>query len=135
MLITIDASDDLAIYDQIVRQIKFAVANEVIFPGELVPSVRELATQIAVNPNTVVRAYRELQMEGILETVRGTGLAITKAASKKCREARISLIRERLRAVLNEALQSELNADQIRELIEAELVALTAERSRKRSHS
>ena len=67
MLISIDASSGLAIYDQIVRQIKFAIASEAVLPGELVPSVRELAKQVAVNPNTVARAYRELQAENVLE--------------------------------------------------------------------
>ena len=58
MIISIDATNGLAIYDQIVRQIKFAIASEVLLPGELIPSVREMAKQTAVNPNTVSRAYR-----------------------------------------------------------------------------
>ena len=48
--------------------------------GEMVPSVRELARELAINPNTVARAYRQLQDDGVLETVRGTGLSITSAA-------------------------------------------------------
>ena len=70
MLFNIDPGDELAIYDQIVRQVKFAIASGAVLPGELVPSVRELAKQVTVNPNTVVRAFRELQTEGVLETVR-----------------------------------------------------------------
>ena len=73
-MISVDPSNGLAIYDQIVRQIKFAIASGAVLPGELVPSVRELAKQVAVNPNTVSRAYRELQSENVLETVRGTWL-------------------------------------------------------------
>ena len=95
MLISVDPQNGLAIYDQIVRQIKFAIASEAVLPGELVPSVRELAKQIAVNPNTVARAFRELQAEDVLETVRGMGLAVTKAAPKKCRADRVLLISER----------------------------------------
>lgn len=121
MLISVNPSNGLAIYDQIVRQIKFAIASEAVVPGELVPSVRELAKQVAVNPNTVSRAYRELQSEGVLETVRGTGLEVTKAAPKKCRNDRLEMISERLRLVLNEAQQSQLEVDEIRELAEAEL--------------
>lgn len=121
MLMTIDPSSGLAIYDQIVRQIKFAIAGEAILPGELVPSVRDLATQLAVNPNTVARAYRELQAEGVLETVRGTGLQVTRSAPKQCRTARVQLIRERLRAVLLEAQQSQLELDEIRTLTDEEL--------------
>ena len=124
MLISIDASSGLAIYDQIVRQIKFAIASEAVLPGELVPSVRELAKQIAVNPNTVARAYRELQAENVLEQVRGTGLQVTTKAVKRCRTDRVALIRERLRNVLLEAQQSQLEPEEIRELAESELARL-----------
>ena len=124
MIISIDASNGLAIYDQIVRQIKFAVASEVLRPGEMIPSVREMARQTAVNPNTVSRAYRELQNDGILEIVRGTGLQVTKSAPKKCRKEREGLIQERLRAVLQEARQSQLEDSEIRQLFDAELTRL-----------
>lgn len=124
MIISIDAANGLAIYDQIVRQIKFAIASEVLLPGELIPSVREMAKQAAVNPNTVSRAYRELQSESILEIVRGTGLQVTTGALKRCRKDRQGLIQERLRAVLKEAQQSQLEVDQIRQLIDSELARL-----------
>lgn len=124
MLISVNPTNGLAIYDQIVRQIKFAIASEAVVPGDLVPSVRELAKQVAVNPNTVSRAYRELQSDGVLETVRGTGLEVTKAAPKKCRNDRLTMIRERLRLVLNEAQQSQLDVDEIRDLAETELSRL-----------
>lgn len=124
MIISVDASNGLAIYDQIVRQIKFAVASEVLLPGELIPSVREMAKQTAVNPNTVSRAYRELQSEGILEVVRGTGLEVTATAVKQCRKDRQGLIQDRLRAVLKEAQQSQLETDDIRQLVETELARL-----------
>ena len=126
MIISIDASNGLAIYDQIVRQIKFAVASEVLLPGEMVPSVREMAKHTAVNPNTVSRAYRELQSEGILEVVRGTGLQVTTTAVEQCRKDRQGLIQERLRAVLEEAEQSQLEIEDIRQLVESELVRLNA---------
>ncbi len=124
MIISIDATNGLAIYDQIVRQIKFAIASEVVLPGELIPSVREMAKQTAVNPNTVSRAYRELQSESILEVVRGTGLQVTQGAVKQCRKDRQGLIQERLRAVLIEAQQSQLEVDDIRQLIDTELARL-----------
>lgn len=124
MIISIDATNGLAIYDQIVRQIKFAIASEVVLPGELIPSVREMAKQTAVNPNTVSRAYRELQSENIVEVVRGTGLQVTLGAVKQCRKDRQGLIQERLRGVLKEAQQSQLEVDDIRQLIDSELARL-----------
>jgi GntR family transcriptional regulator len=121
MFFRIDPSDDLAIYDQVVRQVKFAVAGAVLRVGELVPSVRELARELCINPNTVARAYRELQGDGVLEPVRGTGLAVAEGADKRCRTERVKLIRQRLKQVLVEARQSRLEAGQLRSLVETEL--------------
>ena len=61
MFLFIDAHNGLAVYEQIVRQVKFAVADGVLSAGDLAPSVRELAKDLAINPNTVARAYRQLQ--------------------------------------------------------------------------
>jgi len=124
MLVKVEPNNGLAIYDQIIRQVTFAVANEAVRPGELVPSVRELARELAVNPNTVSRAYRELQSQGILEGVRGTGLEVTERAPKRCQQERIKLIRERLRAVLTEAQQSRLDRAELRGLVDEELARL-----------
>jgi GntR family transcriptional regulator len=121
MFFEIDPSNDLAIYDQVVRQVKFAVAGAVLRVGELVPSVRELARELCINPNTVARAYRELQTDGVLEPVRGTGLAVAGGADKRCRTERVKLIRQRLKQVLVEARQSRLEAGQLRGLVETEL--------------
>ena len=124
MFFSINPSNGLAIYDQIVRQVKFAVANGTLPPGEMVPSVRELAREIAVNPNTVVRAYRDLTSEGILEAVRGTGLSVTSGAVTYCKKERLGLLRERLGLVLGEAHGSQLEMAEIRGLVEEELSRL-----------
>ena len=100
MFLHVDPDNGLAIYDQIVRQIKFAVATRALPPGEMAPSVRELARELAVNLNTVSKAYRQLQVEGVLESVRGMGLAVSSGAVKQCRAERIKLVQERLREVL-----------------------------------
>jgi GntR family transcriptional regulator len=121
MFFAIDPHDALAIYEQIVRQVKFAVAGGALRAGELVPSVRELAQEIAVNPNTVARAYRQLQADRVLETVRGTGLAVMAGAKERCRGERVKLIRGRLRQVLQEAGRSQLDPAELRELVDAEL--------------
>lgn len=124
MFFTIDPSNGIPIYDQIIRQVKFAAASETLNPGELVPSVRELARNLAINPNTVSRAYRELQIGGVLATVRGTGLELTVQAPKRCRQDRIKLIRNRLRSALDEALQSRLEFSEIQSLVNEELARL-----------
>lgn len=123
MFFRIDPSGDLAIYEQIVRQVKFAVATGGIVPGQLVPSVRELAKQAAINPNTAIRAYRILQDEGVLRRLRGTGLAVTEEALGACRNQRTEMIRLRLAQVLDEAFQSGLKPEAFLELVQSELAA------------
>ena len=127
MFFKIDPADGLAIYEQVARQVKFAVAGDVLKPGELVPSVRQLAHELAINPNTVARAYRQLQGHGVLESVRGTGLAVAVGAGQRCRTERVELIRQRLQQVLAEAKQSRLDRGRLRELVEAELAAVERE--------
>lgn len=127
MFFRIDPHNGVAIYDQIVRQVKFAVARGVIQTGELVPSVRELSRQIAVNPNTVARAYRDLQNDGVLAGVRGTGLEVTPEAARLCEAERSELIRQRLESVLREALQSGLAPPVIRQMVNHSLQTLSQE--------
>jgi GntR family transcriptional regulator len=121
MLIHVDVRNGLAVYDQIARQVKFAVADGALRSGELVPSVRELARELAINPNTVARAYRQLQEDGVLEPVRGTGLSIAATARRQCQVERTKLIRARLHLVLEEALSSGLDANDIEMLMHEEL--------------
>lgn len=118
MLLHIDPSNGLPIYDQISRQVKFAIAHGVLRAGELVPSVRELAQQVAVNPNTVARAYRDLQSDGVLETLRGEGLRVTQGALETCRRDRQTLLKSRLRSAIAECRQSGLKTGEIRSLID-----------------
>jgi GntR family transcriptional regulator len=129
MLLHIDPHNGLAIYDQIARQVKFAVAGGVLKAGELIPSVRELARELAINPNTIARAYRQLQDDGVLAAVRGTGLEVATGAAERCRNERVKLVRSRLRQVLREARQSRLEKSELRELVEKELSAVERERS------
>jgi GntR family transcriptional regulator len=130
MFMHVDPSNGIAIYDQIVRQVKFAVASEALKPGNLVPSVREMARDLTVNPNTVARAYRELQADNVLQPLRGTGLEVTSNAVKKCRDDRTALIRSRLRSVLEEARQSGLSADEVRALTDTELTRLESKKDK-----
>ncbi len=120
----IDAQNGIPIYEQIVRHVKFAVANAGLQVGEHVPSVRDMAGRLAVNPNTVARAYRDLQSEGILLPIRGTGLAVTPEAPQRWRSERLDLIRDRLRSILSEALRNQITPAEVRGLVDAELSRL-----------
>lgn len=117
MFFRIDPDNGVAIYDQIARQVKYAVANGALRAGELVPSVRELAMLLTVNPNTVAKAYRDLQNESVLEAMRGEGLRVAKQAVDRCRKARQRLLEERMSSVATEALQSGLSDDEFFTLV------------------
>ena len=127
MICQIDINNGIPIYEQISRQVKFAIANGSLLVGEHVPSVREMATSAAVNVNTVARAYRDLQAQGVLVSIRGTGLAVAMDAPEKCRRERLEMIRERLRYILREAKQNDVTAEEIHDLVRSEWVVLQNE--------
>jgi GntR family transcriptional regulator len=124
MFLHIDPTNGIAIYDQVVRQVKFAVARGAVKPGNLVPSVREMARELTINPNTVARAYQQLQTDGVLEQVRGMGLEVSADAVKHCRSERQKLVRDRIRQALDEAQQSGIDGDDLRQLVEKQLAAV-----------
>lgn len=125
MICHIEAGSGIPIYEQIERQVKFAVANGSLLVGERIPSVRDLATQTAVNVNTVSRAYRELQQQGIVVAIRGTGLSVTPEAPEICQRGRLEMIRGRLRSVLTEAVRNEITLEEVRKMLDAEWTDLS----------
>ncbi len=72
----IDPKSGVPFYRQIIEQVKFAVGRGDLQPGAQLPTVRQLAVDLSINPNTVVRAYREMEIEGLLETHQGSGTFI-----------------------------------------------------------
>ena len=122
ILVDLNSANDRPIYGQIADRVKFAVAAGVLRPGDLVPSVRELSKQLVVNPNTVARAYRELQTEGLLESVRGMGLQVADGAVDRCRAARRDMVRQRLRRAIEEARQSNMDPAEIDAILREEWV-------------
>jgi len=69
----IDNRSGVPLYRQIIEQVKFAIARGDLSAGEQLPTVRQLAVDLSINPNTVIRAYRELEIGGVLETHQGSG--------------------------------------------------------------
>ena len=117
ILLDLEGQDERPIYGRIADQVRFAVASGVLRPGQLVPSVRELSKQLVVNPNTVARAYRDLQLAGLLASVRGTGLEVAPGAPEKCREERRGFVRDRLRGAIAEAIGSGLDRSEIETIL------------------
>jgi GntR family transcriptional regulator len=69
----IDNQSGVPFYRQIIEQVKYAISRGELSPGDRLPTVRQLAVDLAINPNTVVRAYRQMEIEGVLETQQGSG--------------------------------------------------------------
>lgn len=124
MFFSIDPHNGVAIYEQIVRQVTFAIAEGTLRPGQLLPSVRVLSQQLAINPNTINRAFQQLQAEGSLESLRGKGLVVRAEAKPGCLEARRTLIAERLKSVTTEALHAGLSAAEVRRIMNQLLAEL-----------
>jgi GntR family transcriptional regulator len=120
IILDLNTADARPIYGQIADRVKFAVAGGVLRPGDLVPSVRELSKQLVVNPNTVARAYRDLQTEGLLESVRGMGLQVAEGAADRCRAARREIVRQRLRRAIDEARQSKMDPAEVEAIFREE---------------
>ncbi len=77
MNFAIDTRSGVPLYRQIIEQVKFAIARGNLSPGDQLPTVRQLAVDLSINPNTVIRAYRELEIEGVLETHQGSGTFVS----------------------------------------------------------
>jgi GntR family transcriptional regulator len=121
MLIDIQSDAAVPIYEQIVAQVIYGIAAGALAPGARVPSVRELAERLVVNPNTVARAYQELERLGAVAARRGLGMEVTEDGPELCRARRRDLVRGRIRQALREAVASALPADDVRKLVEEEL--------------
>ena len=80
----LDLRSGVPVYRQLMDQVRGAMASGTLKPGDQLPTVRQLAVNLEINPNTVVRAYRELELGGLLETHQGTGTFI---ANKKVEKA------------------------------------------------
>src|SRR5712691_8159728 len=79
----LDMASGVPVYRQIMDQVMGGMASGALAPGDQLPTVRQLAVDLAVNPNTVVRAYRELEFRGVLDTQHGTGTFITQRKIKR----------------------------------------------------
>jgi GntR family transcriptional regulator len=121
MLYHIQADAPVPIYEQIVAQVIYGIAAGDLEPGKCIPSVRELAQQLLVHPNTVARAFQELERDSLIATRRGVGMEVTAEAPAACRARRQEIVRQRIRQALREAVSSALPADAIRKLVEEEL--------------
>lgn len=118
MHIHISTGDGVPIYLQVVNQIKFLIASGRLASGEELPSIRVLADQLLINPNTVARAYRELEAAGIVEKRRTAGTYVSEQGSPLNRRERVKILTERIDALLSEASHMNVTVDEVLKLVQ-----------------
>jgi GntR family transcriptional regulator len=121
LFINIDPSSGLPIYLQIAQQMKTAVAMGRLQPEDPLPSVRQLAVELAVNPNTVARAYLDLEIEGVIYKRQGAGTFVSGQGVEMSKGERRRVLNELLEKALVEGVNLGLSERELREAFERTL--------------
>lgn len=103
MLERVNIRSSVSVYEQIENQVKFAVASGKLKATDQLPSIKELGDRLGINFNTVAKAYRDLEVMGLIYTRRGMGCFIQKGVQKKCREDCYTRVAKRVNEVVQEA--------------------------------
>jgi GntR family transcriptional regulator len=117
MQIHITSGEGVPIYVQIVSQVKHLVASGRLSPGEEIPPIRVLAEQLVVNPNTVARAYLELERSGIVSKRQGSGTYVSDAASPLSRREKLKLLTQRVDSLIVEADHLDIGLEEVQDLL------------------
>jgi GntR family transcriptional regulator len=129
MQIHIQAQGGVPIYLQVMQQIKYLVASGRLKPGDELPSIRVLAEQLLVNPNTIARAYRELESAGVVEKRRTAGTYIADTGSPLARKERLKLLKQQIDGLLVEAFQMGFELDEVLKLVQqSEILSETSKK-------
>ncbi len=122
-MITIKTTEFIPIYEQIKNGIKGKISLGVLRANEQLPSIRDLAAELVVNPNTVARAYRELESEGFIYTRKGKASYLTENSSSLIGQERQRFIDEVFERAISEARKFGLEDGEIRDIVESRLKA------------
>lgn len=115
MQIRIDNASGRPVYQQIIDQIKRDVALGRLIKDEKLPTVRQLAGQLAINPNTIAKAYRQLEQQGIIVTRPGAGAFVANLDSNLSRAVRKKLISEELERIAVDAFHMQIDKETLLE--------------------
>ncbi len=115
MQIKINNASPRPIYQQIIDQIKRDIALGRLKAGEKLPTVRQLAAQLVLNPNTISKAYRQLEQDGIIVTRPGAGAFVAELSSNLSRSVRKKLLCQQLERLVVEAVHMQIDARTLRE--------------------
>lgn len=128
MHLQIDPKSHVPIWEQIVQKTKESVLLGLLQPEDKLPSVRELASQLLVNPNTVSKAYQELERQGVIQTIRGKGTFIAEHIEPSFNQRKADQIKEKLRQLLIEATYSDITEQVFLEWVKEYWVELGGEK-------
>jgi len=117
MQLHISPKDGVPIYRQIVNQVKYLVGSGRLVPGEELPPIRVLAEQLVVNPNTVARAYAELERAGIVTKRHGSGTYVSDNGSPLKRAERLKILAQRADALVAEARHLEVEISELLDVV------------------
>ncbi len=115
MQIRIDNASGRPVYQQIIDQVKRDIALGRIIKNEKLPTVRQLAGQIAINPNTIAKAYRQLEQQGIIVTKAGAGAFVANLDSNLSRSVRKKVISEELERIAVDAFHMQIDSQTLLE--------------------
>ena len=121
MELRINFSSGVPIYLQLMEQIKHAVDTGAIRAGEQLPTIRKIAEELAMNPNTAAKAYRELEGEGIIEVRHGSGAYVAEPKTPSARAATVRKAGEILRPAIEKGMALGLSEPELRRVFENEL--------------
>lgn len=122
MFFTPNPHSGVPIYLQLIGQVKHAIETGALKPGEQLPGIRKVAEDLVINPNTVAKAYRELEHAGVIELQQGLGAFVAENASK--RSDQIRRAQPALRGAIDRMVNLGLSEEQMRRLFESELIRL-----------
>ncbi|GEN54996.1 GntR family transcriptional regulator [Halobacillus faecis] len=112
----LDVRSRKPIYEQLVEKLKQLIINDVLKEDEKLPSVRELAQQLTINPNTIQKAYRELESQGYIYSLKGKG-SFVHPSGKVDNEEELKKVREELKKLFSEAIYLGMTSEEIAALL------------------
>ena len=121
MLLRPNPASGVPIYLQLMEQVKHAIETGALRPGDQLPGMRRLAEELVINPNTVAKAYRELEHEGVIELRHGAGAYVAAHATTKKLTDRLRAAQPIIAGAVDRARAKGLTEEEIRRLFEAEL--------------
>ncbi|KAJ53890.1 GntR family transcriptional regulator [Clostridium tetanomorphum] len=117
-MININSRSSKSIYEQIVDQIKENILKGILNPGDKLPSVRELSSMLTINPNTVSKAYRELERQKTIETIRGKGTYVSSNYNPKIDEDKLEFIKNDLKKLIVEAYYMGIDKKEFKNILD-----------------